>query len=134
MLTSLQRQRINLAHIFIKELLKPNAYFCQKSGFPTLTRWSKKPFGSAFLARLPFQAPTLHLSHSIKMTQLPCALWKEVAMEFLDPFPNGEYLLVVIYEFSRLPDVKILQQKLSFQCWMQYSHVKAFPKFLALLP
>ena len=39
----------------------------------------------------------------LKMTQLPSAPWKEVAMDFLGPFPTGEYLLVVIDAFSRFP-------------------------------
>ena len=43
----------------------------------------------------------------LKMTQLPSAPWKEVAMDFLGPFPTGEYLLVVIDAFSRFPEVEV---------------------------
>lgn len=44
----------------------------------------------------------------LKMTQLPSAPWKAVATDFLGPFPTGEYLLVVIAEFSRFPEVEVL--------------------------
>ncbi len=42
------------------------------------------------------------------MTHLPSAPWKEVATDFLGLFPTGEYLLVVIDEFSRFPEVEVL--------------------------
>ncbi|CAB4026127.1 PREDICTED: uncharacterized protein K02A2.6-like [Paramuricea clavata] len=60
---------------------------------------------------LPCQAATSR-NHPppepLKMTQLPSTPWKEVAMDFLGPFPTGEYLLVVIDAFSRFPEVEVL--------------------------
>ncbi|CAB4013208.1 Transposon Ty3-G Gag-Pol poly [Paramuricea clavata] len=82
--------------LVIKESLKPNVYSARKSGFLISTRWSKKLSGNH-----PPPEP-------LKMTQLPSAPWKEVAMDFLGPFPNGEYLLVVIDAFSRFPEVEVL--------------------------
>jgi hypothetical protein len=69
----------------------------------------------------------------LKMTQLPSGPWKEVAMDFLGPFPTGEYLLVVIDAFIvgslKLKYSPRFPQKLSFQSWMQYFHTKAFQRF-----
>ena len=41
------------------------------------------------------------------MTPLPDGQWKEVAVDFTGPFAGGEYLLVVIDEYSRFPEVQI---------------------------
>ena len=43
-----------------------------------------------------------------KMTKLPSEPWKEVSMDFCGPFPGGEYLLVVMDDYSRYPEVEIL--------------------------
>ena len=44
----------------------------------------------------------------VSSTKLPKAPWKEVAIDFCGPFPSGEYLMVVIDEYSRFPEVEIL--------------------------
>ena len=40
------------------------------------------------------------------MTPLPNAHKKTLAMDFLGPRPSGEYLMVVIDEYSRFPEVE----------------------------
>ena len=45
---------------------------------------------------------------SLRMTPLPSAPLKEVAVDFAGPFPTGEYIMVVTDEFSRFPEVEIL--------------------------
>ena len=61
--TSLNAGKLTSQILVIKESLKPNVYCVRKSGFLISTRWSKKPFGPAFPARLPLRATTLHLSY-----------------------------------------------------------------------
>jgi hypothetical protein len=39
---------------------------------------------------------------------LPEKAWTNVAVDFVGPFPTGEYLIVVIDEYSRYPEVEIL--------------------------
>ena len=39
-------------------------------------------------------------------TLLPTGPWKMLAMDFLGPFPSGDYLLVVIDEYSRFLEVE----------------------------
>ncbi|XP_014665850.1 PREDICTED: uncharacterized protein K02A2.6-like [Priapulus caudatus] len=34
--------------------------------------------------------------------------WKEVAVDFAGPFPTGEYLLAVVDEYSRFPEVELV--------------------------
>ena len=45
----------------------------------------------------------------LQMTPLPSGPWKMLAMDFLGPFPLGDYLLVVIDEHSRFPEVEIVK-------------------------
>ena len=42
------------------------------------------------------------------MTKLPSAPWEEVAIDFAEPFPRGDYIMVVIDEFSCFPEVELL--------------------------
>ncbi|XP_033101279.1 uncharacterized protein K02A2.6-like [Anneissia japonica] len=45
---------------------------------------------------------------SLRMSKLPESPWKEVSIDFKGPFPTGEYLLVIIDDFSRFPEVEIV--------------------------
>ena len=42
------------------------------------------------------------------MTPLPSAPWKEVAIDFAGPFPTGDYIMVVIGEYSHFPEVETI--------------------------
>ena len=44
----------------------------------------------------------------LRMTTLSSAPWKEVAVDFAGPFPSGDYIMVVVDEFSRFPEVELL--------------------------
>ena len=40
----------------------------------------------------------------VKSTEIPKKLWQTVHMDYLGPFPNGKYALVMINERSRCQD------------------------------
>ena len=42
------------------------------------------------------------------MITLPTAPWKEVAVDFAGLFPSRDYIVVVVDEFSRFPEVELL--------------------------
>ena len=44
----------------------------------------------------------------LKMTELPSSPWSEVSMDFQGPYPSGDYLLVVIDDYSRYPEIEII--------------------------
>ena len=44
----------------------------------------------------------------LQPTKLPLAPWTEVSVDFCGPLPTGEYLLVVIDDYSRFPEVEIV--------------------------
>ena len=45
----------------------------------------------------------------LRMTQLPKEPWCEFATDFYGPLPSGDYLLVIIDEYSRFPIVRIVK-------------------------
>ena len=105
--TSLRRRTIHLAHIDHQGIIKTKRLLRSKVWFPNIDKMVEETIQNC----LPCQAATSG-NHPppepLKMTQLPSAPWKEVAMDFLGPFPTGEYLLVVIDAFSRFPEVEVL--------------------------
>ena len=48
-------------------------------------------------------------SEPLQMTNLPNGPWQNVSVDFCGPFPSGDYLLVVIDDHSRYPEVEILK-------------------------
>jgi transposase InsO family protein len=60
---------------------------------------------------LPCQASTQGTSsppEPLKPSLFPEKVWTNVAVDFVGPFPTGEYMIVVIDEYSRYPKVEIL--------------------------
>ncbi len=45
----------------------------------------------------------------LKPTPLPDRPWQRVDMDFWGPMPNGEYLLVIIDEYSHYPEVEFVR-------------------------
>ena len=46
---------------------------------------------------------------ALKMTPLPEAPWCELSTDFYGPLPSGEYLLVIIDDYSRFPVVELVR-------------------------
>ena len=46
---------------------------------------------------------------SLVMTELPSRKWSHLCADFYGPLPSGEYLLVVLDEYSRFPEVEIVK-------------------------
>lgn len=44
----------------------------------------------------------------LQMSELPSRPWSEISADFFGPVPTGEYVLVVIDEYSRFPEVDLL--------------------------
>ena len=44
----------------------------------------------------------------LRPTPLPDRPWQRVDMDFWGPLPSGEYLLVIIDEYSRYPEVEFI--------------------------
>ena len=60
---------------------------------------------------LPSQAATYKTVESkepLKMSKLPDFPWRMVSIDFTGPFKSGEYLLVIIDNYSHFPKVEIV--------------------------
>ena len=59
---------------------------------------------------IPCQANTpQHNAEPLNMSDLPSAPWVEVSMDFCGPYPTGDYLMVLIDEYSRFPIVELIR-------------------------
>ncbi|XP_028412059.1 uncharacterized protein K02A2.6-like [Dendronephthya gigantea] len=59
---------------------------------------------------IPCQATSQNVTpEPLQMTTLPTAPWSQVSTDFCGPFPSGDYLLVVIDDYSRYPEVEVLR-------------------------
>ena len=43
------------------------------------------------------------------VTELPSGKWSHLCADFYGLLPSGEYLLVVLYEYTRFPEVEIVK-------------------------
>ena len=53
--------------------------------------------------------PATH-KEPIKPSDLPNGPWQQVEMDFQGPYPNGEYIFVMIDQYSQWPEIKILKK------------------------
>ena len=47
------------------------------------------------------------------MSALPKSVWTELCLDFCGPLPSGEYLLILLDEYSRFPVVEIVNSTAS---------------------
>ena len=101
---------VELAHVghMHQGIVKTKSLYLEKVWFPGIDTMVKDKVDNCPAC----QAVTLSKSSRIKplhMTLLPSGPSKMLAMDFLGPFPSGGYLLVVIDEYTRFPEVEIVK-------------------------
>ena len=104
--TSLRSKAIDLAHVSHQGIVKTKRLLREKVWFPGIDKMAEEKMHNC----LPCQASTqgkLPPPEPLKMTPLPSASWKEVAIDFAGHFPTGDYIMVVIAIFARqgIPEV-----------------------------
>ena len=103
---SLQVRAISLAHEGHQGVVKTKKLIREKVWFPGIDRQVETMIAGC----LPCQAVVPnHTQEPLCMSELPSSPWEKVGVDFCGPFPSGDYLLVVIDEYSRYPEVEILQ-------------------------
>ena len=88
----------------LKELL--NASSCLElrfAGFPLRNKMVDTKIKSCLACQAAIYVPT---RDPLKQTKLPDRPWQCIDMDFWGPLPNGEYLLVMIDEYTRYPEVE----------------------------
>ena len=102
--TSLHKEVINTAHEGHQGLVKTKQLLRSRVWFPGL----EKKVESYINTCIPCQATVYTAAQEpVKSTILPNGPWECLSMDFYGPMPSGEYVLVVIDEYSRFPEIDI---------------------------
>ena len=96
---------MKLAHAGHQGIVKTKSLLRETVWFPGIDNMVEKAVADC----LPCQLSVPKSSREpLQMIPIPDGTWKEVAVDFTGPFAGGEYLLVVIDEYSRFPEVEIV--------------------------
>ena len=102
---SLQQKVIDIAHEGHQGLIKTKKLLREKVWFPYIDRSVESKVKSC----LACQATTpVTNTEPLEMSPLPETPWSELSMDFGGPYPSGESILVVIDDYSRYPEVEIM--------------------------
>lgn len=103
---SLQRQTIDLAHEGHQGITKTKSLLRSKVWFPMIDKMVE----DAIARCIPCEANTnRQIFEPLKMSPLPRGPWQKLSIDFCGPTPTGDYLLVIIDEFSRYPIVYVVR-------------------------
>ena len=103
---NLQHRVVELAHEGHQGICKTKALLCTKVWFPGVDTAAEE----AVKRCIPCQANTTRREREpLSMSPLPRGPWSEINIDFSGLLPTGEYLLVIVDEFSRYPIVEVLR-------------------------
>ena len=103
---ALQTTILNLAHEGHQGLVKTKRLLRETVWFPNIDAQAAQLVATC----IPCQANTpQHNAEPLNMSDLPSAPWVEVSMDFCGPYPTGDYLMVLIDEYSRFPIVELIR-------------------------
>jgi len=107
---SLRDKAVELAYVGHQGIVKTKRLIQEKVWFPGIDQMVKEKVDNCLACQAATTQGTCNQScpEPLKMMQLTRGRWKEVAIDFTGPFPSGDYLLVVIDEYSRFPEVEIV--------------------------
>ena len=105
LLNSLGTQAINIAHEDHQALVKTKKLLRNKVWSPGIDELTENIIKHSLACEA--NGPASH-PEPLKMTTLMTVPWHTVNIAFLGPLPTGEYLLFVIDEYSRFPEVEIV--------------------------
>ena len=103
---TLRSRPVELAHLGHQGIVKTKQLIRDKVWFPGIDKLTEDKVKNC----LSCQAATAKSPppEPLRMITLPSAPWKEVAVDFAGPFPSGDYIVVVVDEFSPFPEVQLL--------------------------
>ena len=103
---TLQKRVVELAHEGHQGMSKTKALIRTKVWFPGIDA----AVDESVKRCIPCQAnSTRRETQPLAMSTLPRGPWLELSIDFCGPLPTGEYLLVIIDEFSRFPVVEVVR-------------------------
>ncbi|KAK7099318.1 hypothetical protein V1264_003469 [Littorina saxatilis] len=103
---TLRQKVINIAHQAHQGIVKTKQCLREKVWFPRIDTMVEETVKSCIPCQASYPGPKAR--EPIISTPLPSEPWSALALDFAGPFPSGDYLLVVIDEYSRFPEVEII--------------------------
>jgi len=104
--SNLRSKAVDLAHGGHQGIVKTKQLIRDKVWFPEIDKLEEEKVKNCLSCQA--STPKSPSREPLRMTPLPSAPWKEVAVDFAGPFPSGDYIMVVTDEFSRFPEVETL--------------------------
>jgi hypothetical protein len=103
--TNLRQMVVDLAHEGHQGVVKCKQLLRQKLWFPHLDKMVEDRVTACLGCQATTYTPT---RDPLRPTVLPERPWQIIDMDFWGPLPNGDYLLVMIDEYSRYPEVEFV--------------------------
>ena len=104
--TILQDRAVNLAHEGHQGITKSKSLLREKIWFPGIDQMTEAAIKRCVSCQAAIPQTTYE---PLKLTPLPEAPWCELSTGFYGPLPSGEYLLVIIDDYSRFPVVELVR-------------------------
>ena len=104
--SELQDKAVDLAHTGHQGVVKTKMLIREKVWFPGIDKLVEYKVKLCIACQAT--SGNAERMEPLNMTPLPDGPWQEVAIDFKGPFPSGDYLLVVVDEYSRFPEVEIV--------------------------
>ncbi|KAK3092876.1 hypothetical protein FSP39_008235 [Pinctada imbricata] len=104
---SLRERAINIAHEGHQGISKTKSFLRSKVWFPNMDGIIEDAIRNC--AACQVTTPENKSMTPLKMSELPNGPWENIRIDFCGPLPSGEYLFVIVDEYSRYPIVEIVR-------------------------
>ena len=104
---SLRQRAVNIAHEGHQDVTKTKAFLRSKVWFPRMDGVVEEAVKNC--ASCQALAPAFRSIEPYKMSELPSGPWENISIDFCGPLPSGNYLFVMVDEYSRYPIVEIVK-------------------------
>ena len=104
---SLRDLAVSLAHEGHQGMARTKAMIRSKVWFPGINEKVEQTIHKCLACQSVYSKPGPF--EPLRMSQLPPGAWQNLSMDFCGPLPTGEYLMVIMDEYSRYPNVEIVK-------------------------
>lgn len=104
---SLREKAIKLGHEGHQGIVKIKSYIRSKVYFPNMNSEIESAIQKCLACQSNSNEPRPR--EPLRMSELPSGPWLNISADFCGPLENGDYLLVLIDEYSRYPIVEIVR-------------------------
>lgn len=104
---TLRKRAVQASHEGHQGMAKTKAYLRSKVWFPGMDALVENSVKNCASCKL--LAPEPRAMELLKMSELPGSAWENLSMDFCGPLPSGEYLFVIIDEYTRYPVVEVVR-------------------------